>query len=488
MPFFKTDESFLQKISLGAIGTQEVFKRLLALGHTPIELERGSMSYKIWKTIKVKRIRVPDILCVDNGIRIESRAKQKLEIKMSHSRNNPDRAWDVGLKDEDYVALVGCRKASMSPIDWVANSEVQFVSVKKLRESFSRDEVVIGKPKGVEEGSEVTVTWISKKAEKEAVITEISAEKIKAVSKDGSKCSWSLKSTSGGKDIRLQPLVKVNETIYENQIVASVIPIQREIPKGNVDENYYIRNLNNLNYSERYASAKALRHFSTRSVISALKAKTASSEENLFFVKLEAAASLAILGEEEGYAFLETSLKDQFPMHILEAVIVLNEIKSEKACKLLCDVLLNESFDPEIRAGAAWGLGEQQNKIALNAIVSSFNEVDEGIRVEAARALAKLTKNFSNNILEKFIAATPTEKPGVAWALSKSNSLSLDELLASINDLDSKHWVSYIIGTQGEEKYIAEIEKIKAKDPEVYFAVTLLWKIMTSWIYELKEY
>jgi len=54
--------------------------------------------------------------------------------------------------------------------------------------------------------------------------------------------------------------------------------------------------------------------------------------------------------------------------------------------------------------------------------------------------------------------------------------------------LDSRHWVSYIIGTQGEERYIAEIEKIKDKDPEVYFAATLLWKIMTSWTYELKEY
>ncbi len=66
MASFKTDESFLEKISLGAIGTQQVFKKLVALGHKPIELERGSMNYKIWKKIKIKRIRVPDIICVDN--------------------------------------------------------------------------------------------------------------------------------------------------------------------------------------------------------------------------------------------------------------------------------------------------------------------------------------------------------------------------------------------------------------------------------------
>src|SRR3990167_2472148 len=91
MPAFKTDESFLEKISIGAIGTRKAFDDLKRKGHTPIELERGSMNYKIWKRIKIKRIRVPDILCVNCGIRIESRAKSKFEISMSHSTSDPDR-------------------------------------------------------------------------------------------------------------------------------------------------------------------------------------------------------------------------------------------------------------------------------------------------------------------------------------------------------------------------------------------------------------
>lgn len=124
----------------------------------------------------------------------------------------------------------------------------------------------------------------------------------------------------------------------------------------------------------------------------------------------------------------------------------------------------------------------------MTALVSSFNSVDESIKVEAARALAKLTQNFSNEILKAFEEANSTEKPGIAWALTKSTTLDIDQLIANLNDLDSRQWVSFIIGAQGEERYIAEIEKLKKKDPEVYFAVTLLWKIMTSWIYDLKEY
>ena len=39
---FKSDESFLEKISIGAVGTRHVLQDLAEQGHNPIELERGS--------------------------------------------------------------------------------------------------------------------------------------------------------------------------------------------------------------------------------------------------------------------------------------------------------------------------------------------------------------------------------------------------------------------------------------------------------------
>src|SRR6266699_648648 len=102
---FKTDESFLEKIAIGATGTRRTFDDLKNQGHDPMELERGSMSFKIWKAIKVKRVRVPDILCLRCGRRVESRAKTNMEISMSHSSSNPERGWDFGLEDSDMVAL-----------------------------------------------------------------------------------------------------------------------------------------------------------------------------------------------------------------------------------------------------------------------------------------------------------------------------------------------------------------------------------------------
>jgi hypothetical protein len=35
---------------------------------------------------------------------------------------------------------------------------------------------------------------------------------------------------------------------------------------------------------------------------------------------------------------------------------------------------------------------------------------------------------------------------------------------------------------------LPDIEVLATSDPEVYFAVTVLWKIIASWIYDLEEY
>lgn len=481
MASFKTDESFLEKISIGVIGTQQVFSVLQRQGHKPIELERGSMNYKIWKKIKIKRIRVPDILCVDNGIRVESRAKTKLEISMSHSSSDPDRGWDFGMKETDYVAIVICEKNGSEPVDWIADNLVQFISIKALREAEKEQKVIFVKPKGAEEGFEARINWPACIATSKGEIIEID-KTIKYRTEEG-RIKW-VGLTKGGK--RLSTLVKIGDKVQPNQILASVVNVSQTIPDTIVNSNFFLANLSSLILSERYAAAKALSYFNEKKVISSLLNKLTDKDEHIY-VKLEVAASLCRLGAD-GYTFIRECLKDTYLQNILEAVIVLAEIKTDTANKILCNVLLDESFDPEIRAGAAWGLGEQQNKSALTSLIASFNSTDENVKIEAARALGKLTSNYSNEILSAFNIATPNEMPGIAWALTKSNSINIYHFLDNLNSLEARQWISYIIGMQGEEKYISEIERLKNKDPEVYFAVTLLWKITTSWINGLKEY
>ncbi|MBW8049338.1 MAG: HEAT repeat domain-containing protein [Cytophagales bacterium] len=484
MPSYKTDESFLEKISIGAIGTQKVFEHLKNQGHTPIELERGSMSYKIWKKIKIKRIRVPDILLVDCGVRIESRAKTKLEITMSHSESDPVRGWDYGMKDNDLVALVVCTKVGEEPIDWQADDIVQYISVKALRKAAKVGRIDFVKPKGAEEGFEARITWPAAVASASGTINQITDDRIQFKrSSDDRTISLSLTK----KGVKMRPLVKEGESILQNQIIASVVPVYQYFDSSAVDQTYFISTLSSTDLSDRYAAAKALSHFKSDKSEKALLSRIEDANEHIY-VKLEAAASLARFGNNKGYEFIETCLADDYAQNVLETIIVLAETKSTKSCALLGKVLQDENYAPEIRAGAAWALGEQNNKNSLSVLVKSFNSVEESIKVEAARALAKLTKKYTPDILKELDSASSMEKPGIAWALTIAQNLQLDDLLNQLKDLDSRQWVSYIIGKQGQEKYIKDIEELKKKDPEVYFAVTLLWKIMTSWVFELKEY
>ncbi len=156
---------------MGAIGTIAVFNNLREQGHTPIELERGSRSFKIWKDIKIKRIRVPDILCVDCGKCVECRTKTKLEISMSHSQADPERGWDYGLDDNDLVAFVVCDKTGDEPIDWQVSSPIQYVSVKDLRLAYEGGRATLTQPKGAEEGFEMRVIWPAAIANAPGVVT-----------------------------------------------------------------------------------------------------------------------------------------------------------------------------------------------------------------------------------------------------------------------------------------------------------------------------
>ena len=212
-PAFKSDESFLEKASIGATGTRHVFNDLSQHGHRPIELERGSMSFKIWKGVKIKRVRVPDILCIGCGKRVEPRAKTKLEITMSHSMSTAERGWDFGLGDDDYIAFVKCTKAGDRPIDWVAEDPAQYVRAGSMRNAYGSKLVFLEKPKGVTEGFEIRVMWPSAIAGQAGEITSVGQDKIKyRKTTDERTVTLSLSK----KGLKLEPQVSIGDKVKKN--------------------------------------------------------------------------------------------------------------------------------------------------------------------------------------------------------------------------------------------------------------------------------
>jgi hypothetical protein len=454
-------------------------------GHTPVELERGSMSFKIWKTIKIKRIRVPDVFCVACGRRFESRAKTNLQISMSHSFSNQERGWDYGLDDNDFVALVACRRVGDGPVDWEADRLVQYIAVRDLR-TAQRDGMTISvRPKGAQEGFEARITWPASIARADGIVSSVNKEKLQYRRQVDNRAVTLRLSKQG---FILVPLVRRGDAVTANQIIASVVPIHQRLgcPKK-VTEQEYAEQLSSPSLSERYKASKALSSFGSPDSAKALANKIADEREHIY-VRLEAAASLARRQDRRGVAFIENCLNDQYLENRLEAVIVLGEVGSQSASRVLVETLSNVEQHPEIRAGAAWALGELQEASAIDALIQSFKSMEEEIQVEAARALAKFSEGFTAEMIDTLPRSDELQRAGLAWALSKSARFTVEQLLQALVDDNARRRIAYIIGTQDPEKYIGQIEILRQEDPEIYFAITALWQIMNSWIYGLEEH
>ncbi len=481
---FKTDESFLGKIAIGATGTRRTFEDLRSQGHDPMELERGSMSFKIWKAIKIKRVRVPDVLCLQCGRRVESRAKTKMEISMSHSTSNQERGWDFGLYDTDMVALVHCTRTGPGPVDWSASAIVQYIPVGALRQTWQSGRTKIVRPKGAEEGFEIRVIWPSAIAKVAGIVADVTTGLIRFRPETGKKVSVRLQRGS----VSLTPLVAPGTPVQPNQIIAAVVPVAIDFPcAGGATVQTYIALCASTSLSDRYAAVKALGRSRDREATDALLARIEDTREHIY-VRLDAAAGLMRRENPTGREFLAATLQQPYLENRLEAAIVLGEVATPDAAQLLIATLEDEEQHPEIRAGAAWSLGELGAREALPSLVQSFSALDVPVKIEAARALAKLARRYLDDVIQALPQGTPEERPGIAWALSKAAGFRIAQLLPTLVDDDARQWVAYIIGTQDQEKMLPGIEALAERDPQLYFAVTVLWKIIASWVYDLEEH
>jgi hypothetical protein len=213
---FKSDREFLRNVSIGAIGTRQIAATLKQGGFSIIELERYSSSNKIWTT-KIKRLRVPDLLCLKSGIRIESKAKSSLEVTMSHAVNNRARAWDKGLRDNDLIAFIRCVPEADS---WRASERVALFRVGDMRSTAGL--AGLSRMKAASEGSEIRLTWPATVPGTAGQVTTVSPERIETNLASGRKQTYRL--TRAGKN-SLVPHVANGDSFGDGDtIIASVMP------------------------------------------------------------------------------------------------------------------------------------------------------------------------------------------------------------------------------------------------------------------------
>jgi len=439
---FKADTSFLRFLSMGAAGANQTMAQLRAAGFQPIELERYCTSNKIWAT-KVKRLRLPDILCVRTGLRVEVRAKSDLRIRMSDAPANPDRRWDVGLADNDLVAFIACFDRNGTPTP--AEAAV-FFTVRDLR--ATDDTSQLGPPKSASEGAERDRTWPSIVPSRNGVVESVDGERLRV-----------LMDAEEGRRPRSQtyhlrgkiPYVAPGERFVGEASILAGTPRhlgQLEQYGGN---NYDpLANLAAGDPVDRYAAVKALPYredLRPRAIAGIEHRLDVETDDR---VALEAAGAGTAIGSAKAGDRLRAVLWDHERADLrMEAVLILTELSSGDAREILNAVATDERFlQDEIRQAAVWGLGKA-GVHAYDELVAFIADADRDVALHAIAGFGSDTPGpVIDRLIAELIAGSPERAPAASEALRIiGGAVVLERLIAAARGRNAAD--AWILATLG---------------------------------------
>ena len=489
---FKTDSSFFRMLAIGAVGAREVQAALNVRGHEVLELERGSLSTRIWRDVKRKRVRIPDLVCASCGVRIESRAKTRPALTMSHSPRDAERAWDYGMLDTDWIAFpilaaeeeawsegLLVRSRSMwrerALISWSPVGRVSLFRVGELRSVAPKQK----KPKGVTEGSEVQVSWSVRFAPEAGKVTSVGEGRL----------DYKLKGVKSGRYFRLasddESFLKAGDEFERNQVVAGQVrPLSDTGSKcpGNFGEDQVAAMLRSRERTVRFTGCKLARHGRYAGLASEVRDLATDPEEDPY-VHMEARAFLCdVVGESADDHFSTTLLTHADDQMRLEAVVALAETRTSSAFELLLLVLQDISQPLFLRSACAWALGCHATPQAAECLVTAFADVAAEIRGEALAALAELG-TIGIGPLVKGLTASPDIAAGSAETLRRIRDIPV-EAIAKLAETSDGVWPAWTLAHLPKQAVAPYIASLQVKRPEVHFAVTLLWTFLESWISE----
>ena len=382
---FKEDADFARFVSMGAVGAAAVAHNLSAEhDHRMIELERYAMANKVWQT-KVKRLRLPDLLCVRCGLRVEARAKSKLGIVLSHS-DTPGREWDAGgMRDHDLYAFL---RADLDTFPPQAGLPTYFEThALRSTEQHARRSA----PKAASEGSEVTLTWPCWVPSASGRLLGIDEDdRVVYSSTSGRRGAyWQWRTWKGQRIVYTEA-----DAVFVggDTIVAGIVPAPESpdcpgdvwSPGADIESNTDI---------DRYAGIKASGATLRIDLQDELSVVAEDSDVD-WRVRLEAAVGLARFdGDRWGHMIVGfVDDVDATPEQRMEAVLAASELPAGAASGALFEVASDVSHHPELRAAAAWGLGQgdaaqpgllldlaldSEEIVALHAI-AAIDELPEG--------------------------------------------------------------------------------------------------------------
>jgi len=491
---FKTSSSFFRMLAVGAVGAQAVKDYLNALGHDIIELERGSLATRIWREVKRKRVRIPDLCCRRCGLRIESRAKTTPDMSMSHSPNDAERAWNYGMLDSDWIAFpilvaeesvwnAGALESNHSLwrertlTSWRVEGRINLFTVESFR-AVSPKQL---KPKGVSEGSEVQVKWKARFA----------PDSGKAVSVSSSRLDYSLdRNPVRPRHFRLgadeSAYLVAGDQFQANQVVAGqVAPLATDAARctGGCDTAKLRQMLGSRERTVRFTGCKLARFAKDAALASEVRDLAEDNEEDPY-VRMEAKAYLCeVAGDSADDQFSSTLLNDTDDQMRLEAAVTLAETRTPSSFVLLRKVLEDARQPLFLRSACAWGIGCHGTKEAAEVLVRAFADVAPEIREEALIALQDLGPVGFDPLLKGLDAGSKDVAAGAAETLRLIRGAPAKEI-AELAEKAESTWPAWALAHLPKDAVLPHIAALQRKRPDVHYAITVLWTFLESWIAE----
>ncbi|RHW16844.1 hypothetical protein D1610_14115 [Sphingomonas gilva] len=403
---FKVDSSFLRYLTMGARGTRQVIAELEGLGFEPIELERYCTSNKIWAT-KVKRLRLPDLICVKTGLKVEVRAKSALTIKMSDAPANPDRVWDAGAEDEDVVAFIACRNGPGGPFP---ADHAAYFDIGSLRRSARKS--ILGPAKSASEGAERDRTWPSTVPKRSGTVLSVTRDKLLVqMEEPARKQSFNV----AGRNV----YVAAGDRFEAGMTFLAGVPDRMADLSPHLARRYDpVKGLRSARAVDRYAAAKAVRFRPEREQAALPLLERALKSEREARVALEVAGTATALGLAAGQGRIADFLwSDDAADLSMEAILILTEIGGDFAREQLAQLAADPDFEgDERRQAAIWGLGKAGVK-AYHDLLPYLNDADENV---AFHAIAAFGHDTPRPIVQRLVRALSNGEPSLAPAASEA--------------------------------------------------------------------
>lgn len=492
----KPDSSFFRKIAIGAVGSRAVCEDLSSHSHRMVELERGSTDTKLWKEVKRKRVRIPDLVCTRCGQRAESRAKTKAELSMSHSPTDQERAWDFGMIDGDLIGFPVCEaldekywsagRLQASNSYWHERNWVRWQTRGKINyfrvATFRRSAHTRVSTKGVTEGSETSVSWDAVFASRDGTIEKLEGRKITIKrTGDGHRNTRTI-SPAHELFVRQSDLVRLNQVIAGliRPLTTEEIACPGQMPAGHITQL-----LGSRERTQRFTGVKLARLRKEPQFCGLVRELSGDEEEDVY-IRLEGISYLTAVCGESARDLFTPYLQSVDQQTQLESVIALGEAANTDAIELLSEILDSPEQPYFVRSAAAWCLSRAGNVDAAARLMRAFADIDPNIREEALEGLVSIGGPAIPLLVEGIREVDPDIAAGCAEALRQQQRKLpaglIERISADATAAGSISWAAWLLGQLPREQVMNTIADIQDSAPALHYALSLLWAFTESWI------